>query len=161
MNSANSDSQNQPYPLTLNREQSAQKDILERERENYYSRIADEELKQEQKSTQQTAKKAKKSYDLFAESSDEDHEDESQNGSESESRANRGFMVANPSVDDDGYYQPKVGEIINSRYRVKGVAGKGVFSCVVKAADINNTSSNLQEQMVAIKIIRNKFEVMH
>ena len=70
-------------------------------------------------------------------------------------------MVANPSVDDEGYYQPKVGEIINSRYRVKGVAGKGVFSCVVKAADINNTSSSVQEQMVAIKIIRNKFEVMH
>jgi hypothetical protein len=28
-----------------------------------------------------------------------------------------------------------VGELIKNRYKVKGVAGKGVFSCVVKAQD--------------------------
>jgi len=38
------------------------------------------------------------------------------------------------------------------------VAGKGVFSCVVKAVDMSIAE---KEQLVAIKIIRNKFEVMH
>ena len=42
-------------------------------------------------------------------------------------------MVHNPSVDDEGYYQPKIGEIVASKYRVQNIAGKGVFSCVVKA----------------------------
>jgi serine/threonine-protein kinase PRP4 len=39
-------------------------------------------------------------------------------------------------VDVEGYYQPKVGEMINQRFKVKGIAGKGVFSCVVKALDV-------------------------
>ena len=47
--------------------------------------------------------------------------------------------------------------MIQNRYRVTGVAGKGVFSCVVKAVDTGST----EQKLVAIKIIRNKFEVMH
>ena len=38
-------------------------------------------------------------------------------------------------IDAEGYYQPQVGELIRNRYKVKGMAGKGVFSCVVKAID--------------------------
>ena len=94
-------------------------------------------------------------FDLFAESSDSDGEDNSQEG---EAIGNKeGFTVVNPSVDDEGYYQPKTGEMIQNRYRVTGVAGKGVFSCVVKAVDTGST----EQKLVAIKIIRNKFEVMH
>jgi hypothetical protein len=39
------------------------------------------------------------------------------------------------SVDSEGYYLPRIGEIINERYRTTSIAGKGVFSCVVKAID--------------------------
>lgn len=62
-----------------------------------------------------------------------------------------------PSVDDEGYYQPKTGEIIYGKYRVLSIAGKGVFSCVVKAIDLESQN---QTKQVAIKIMRTKFEVM-
>lgn len=39
------------------------------------------------------------------------------------------------SVDSEGYYLPRIGEIINGRYINKCIAGRGVFSCVVKAID--------------------------
>lgn len=54
----------------------------------------------------------------------------------------------------EGYYQPKIGEIICQQYKVTEIAGKGVFSCVVRAVRLDNT------QEVAIKIMRTKFEVM-
>lgn len=56
------------------------------------------------------------------------------------------------SVDTEGYYYPKAGEIINNRYKVKSVAGKGVFSCVVRAEDLHPKDERYKE--VAIKIIR-------
>jgi hypothetical protein len=46
---------------------------------------------------------------------------------------------------------PRAGEMINDRYKTLCVAGKGVFSCVVKAID---TFEKDQTQEVAIKIIR-------
>ena len=48
----------------------------------------------------------------------------------------KGFTVSKPIVDDQGYYQPKIGEIIQSKYKVTEIAGKGVFSCVVRAQRI-------------------------
>jgi|LauGreDrversion4_2_1035121.scaffolds.fasta_scaffold487369_1 serine/threonine-protein kinase PRP4 len=48
-----------------------------------------------------------------------------------------------------------VGELIKSRYKVKGIAGRGVFSCVVKATD----TCHPQQIEVAIKIIR-MFDIM-
>jgi hypothetical protein len=42
-------------------------------------------------------------------------------------------------MDVEGYYQPSVGELILNRYKVKGTAGRGVFSCVVKATDLKQT----------------------
>lgn len=41
----------------------------------------------------------------------------------------------NFSLDRDGYYKPQPGELMNGRYKILSVAGKGVFSCVVKAVD--------------------------
>lgn len=61
----------------------------------------------------------------------------------------RGITVNIASVDSEGYYQPKVGEMIMGRYITKCIAGKGVFSCVIKAVDTLNNSLE-----VAIKIIR-------
>lgn len=48
-----------------------------------------------------------------------------------------------------------VGELIRNRYKVKGIAGRGVFSCVVKAIDTNSVN----QVEVAIKIIR-MFDIM-
>ena len=38
--------------------------------------------------------------------------------------------------DAEGYYRTRVGEVILDRYRTLGVVGKGVFSTVIKCADI-------------------------
>lgn len=70
----------------------------------------------------------------------------------------RGFQKRGGRIDVEGYYQPMVGELICNRYKVKGIAGRGVFSCVVKAIDLN-PSTLPQYQEVAIKIIR-MFDIM-
>jgi len=41
-------------------------------------------------------------------------------------------------LDQDGYYVPRIGELIQNKYRVVNIAGKGVFSTVIKAEDQNN-----------------------
>ena len=51
-------------------------------------------------------------------------------------------------MDHEGYYIPQVDELLDQKYRVAGIAGKGVFSCVVKAVDERTLTP------VAIKIIR-------
>lgn len=50
-----------------------------------------------------------------------------------------------------------VGELLKNRYKIKGIAGRGVFSCVVKAHDTASIIPNYSE--VAIKIIR-MFDIM-
>jgi serine/threonine-protein kinase PRP4 len=57
-------------------------------------------------------------------------------------------------IDIEGYYQPKIGEIIKSKYKVTSLAGKGVFSCVVRASVVN------EDKQVAIKILRTNLEVI-
>ena len=99
----------------------------------------------------------KKGFDLFAESSEsEDSQDEKDGDQENASL--KGFQVHNPSVDNEGYYLPKNGEIIHGKYKVLSVAGKGVFSCVVKAIELGKDPS--KAQTFVIKIMRTKFEVM-
>ena len=57
-----------------------------------------------------------------------------------------GLSTKNESI---GYYIPKVGEIIQDKYKIVGLCGKGIFSSVVKVVDI---TSNIG---YALKIIRN------
>uniref|UniRef100_A0A5S6QE40 Serine/threonine-protein kinase PRP4 homolog n=1 Tax=Trichuris muris TaxID=70415 RepID=A0A5S6QE40_TRIMR len=52
--------------------------------------------------------------------------------------------------DVDGYYQTRIGEILDHRYAVYGYTGQGVFGNVVRARDLKCNS-----QLVAVKIIRN------
>lgn len=52
--------------------------------------------------------------------------------------------------DIDGYYRHIIGELLDNRYYVFNVLGKGVFSTVVKARDLKENNEE-----VAIKIIRN------
>ena len=57
-------------------------------------------------------------------------------------------------ADQEGYYQPKTDEVLNQRYKVIDVAGKGVFSCVVRATDLTKKDSDSSNKIVAIKIMR-------
>lgn len=52
-------------------------------------------------------------------------------------------------ADTEGYYRIMIGELLDSRYAVQSILGKGVFSAVVKAIDQDSGES------VAIKVIRN------
>ncbi|ESO07418.1 hypothetical protein HELRODRAFT_76744 [Helobdella robusta] len=58
--------------------------------------------------------------------------------------------------DPEGYYNVRIGEVLDKRYSVFGFTGKGVFSTVVRVRD---AARNNQEE-AAIKIIRNN-EMMH
>jgi len=49
----------------------------------------------------------------------------------------QGFNVHSISLDQDGYYIPRIGELIHNKYRVVNIAGRGVFSSVIKAEVIN------------------------
>ncbi len=51
--------------------------------------------------------------------------------------------------DREGYYCPRMGEILGDKYRVLATYGKGVFSVVVKASNLAT------EEIVAIKMVRN------
>ena len=55
--------------------------------------------------------------------------------------------------DNEGYYSHKKGEIINDRYEILGICGKGIFSTVVKVLDLTKKIE------VALKIIRS-IEIM-
>jgi len=52
--------------------------------------------------------------------------------------------------DGEGYYKPRIGEIISERYLTRGVIGKGVFSTVLLCQDTRN-----EGVQVAVKMIRN------
>ncbi|KHJ48458.1 kinase domain protein [Trichuris suis] len=57
--------------------------------------------------------------------------------------------------DVEGYYQTRIGEILDHRYVVYGYTGQGVFGNVVRARDLKRKS-----EAVAVKIIRNN-ELMY
>jgi len=112
------------------------------------------------------SEKSQKSIDMFDWDSEEDDE-----GHYIEEAVKRGFKVANQdiNIDSEGYYQPKVGEIINpsssinfddedikskpGQYKIIGIAGKGVFSSVVKAENLNVKEDD-PHRIVGIKIVR-------
>jgi serine/threonine-protein kinase PRP4 len=51
--------------------------------------------------------------------------------------------------DKEGYYKIRIGELLNGRYQVQSMLGKGMFSGVARAVDIKTKNT------VAIKIMRN------
>ncbi|KAI8337051.1 kinase-like domain-containing protein [Chlamydoabsidia padenii] len=60
----------------------------------------------------------------------------------------------NPTLNDnwddpEGYYNARIGEVLNGRYQTLSYLGKGVFSSVVKAKDVTTGEE------VAVKMIRN------
>uniref|UniRef100_A0A8H7TMS3 non-specific serine/threonine protein kinase n=1 Tax=Bionectria ochroleuca TaxID=29856 RepID=A0A8H7TMS3_BIOOC len=61
-------------------------------------------------------------------------------------QANGGILEGD---DKDGYYKHRVGEVLGGRYQVQHALGKGMFSGVVRAMDVET------KKLVAIKIMRN------
>mmetsp|Transcript_2466 Transcript_2466/g.9283 ORF Transcript_2466/g.9283 Transcript_2466/m.9283 type:complete len:456 (+) Transcript_2466:3564-4931(+) len=63
------------------------------------------------------------------------------------------------SFDKAGYLQYRIGHVLHSRYKLKELAGTGVFSKVLLAEDLQTTNhhqeSDSKPHIVAIKIIRN------
>lgn len=98
---------------------------------------------------------AKDPYDMFAEDDDDDMfapepEEQSEHASaKAVPKAKELDMNMLDNWDDpEGYYNVRLGELINGRYHVHQNLGKGMFSSVVRATDSKT------EKYVAIKIIR-------
>ncbi|KUL91831.1 hypothetical protein ZTR_01032 [Talaromyces verruculosus] len=98
---------------------------------------------------------AKDPYDMFAEDDDDMFAPEPEEQPEHASakvvpRAKELDMTMLDNWDDpEGYYNVRLGELINGRYHVHQNLGKGMFSSVVRATDSKT------DKYVAIKIIRN------
>lgn len=100
--------------------------------------------------------KAKDPYDMFAEDDDDMFAEDTKDEPPTHASAT---AVPQPQEldismmdnwdDPEGYYNVRLGELINGRYHVQQNLGKGMFSSVVRAKDSH--AGNL----VAIKIIRN------
>ncbi|KAL4979263.1 kinase-like domain-containing protein [Aspergillus desertorum] len=100
--------------------------------------------------------KAKDPYDMFA----EDDDDMFAEDTEETVRPAHASAIAVPQAreldvsmmdnwdDPEGYYNLRIGELIDGRYHVQQNLGKGMFSSVVRAKDSKTGS------IVAIKIIR-------
>lgn len=57
--------------------------------------------------------------------------------------------------DADGYYNVQIGEVLHSRYKVTERVGRGVFSFVVRAIDMNaEPDQRGRKPVVCIKIVR-------
>ena len=103
---------------------------------------------------QQPPPKAKDPYDMFAEDDDdmfaEEKDDHPAHASATAVPQAQELDISMMDNWDDpeGYYNTRLGELINGRYHVKQVLGKGMFSSVVRALDEKTG------KLVAVKIIR-------
>ena len=102
-----------------------------------------------------TQPKAKDPYDMFAE---EDDDDMFAEDTQEPAQSTHAAAVPQPREldismmdnwdDPEGYYNVRLGELINGRYHVQQNLGKGMFSSVVRATDSQTGG------LVAVKIIR-------
>ncbi|EED19579.1 serine/threonine protein kinase (Prp4), putative [Talaromyces stipitatus ATCC 10500] len=98
---------------------------------------------------------AKDPYDMFAEDDDdmfapEPEEQPDHASAKAIPKAKELDMTMLDNWDDpEGYYNVRLGELINGRYHIHQNLGKGMFSSVVRATDSKSG------KYVAIKIIRN------
>ncbi|KAJ5326688.1 hypothetical protein MYU51_001855 [Penicillium brevicompactum] len=105
--------------------------------------------------TSEKSSGTKSGYDMFADDDDDMFAEESDKPKASRAPTTsgpRGEQLDN-MVDDwddaQGYYNVRLGELIDKRYQVQQTLGKGTFAAVVRALD--SKTGNL----VAIKVIRN------
>lgn len=97
----------------------------------------------------------KDDFDMFAEGDDDIFAEEPPssmrpNGPTGIPKAQELDMSMLDNWDDpEGYYNVMLGELINGRYHVQQILGKGMFSSVVRATDSKTG------KLVAVKIVRN------
>ncbi|KAK8157087.1 kinase-like domain-containing protein [Phyllosticta citrichinensis] len=128
-------------------------------REAHQKAEAQENEQQAEPKSQETSKpKPKDEFDMFAEDDDDDMFAEE---TTSKPIANPSESGKAPQVkkldssmldvwdDHQGYYKVILNELLDDRYEVQARLGKGVFSEVVRARDVQTNT------LVAIKIIRN------
>lgn len=98
-------------------------------------------------------------FDMFADDFDEDKfaapETSKQDVKASKGHEDAAAYLQQPAGgilegdDKDGYYKIRPGEIIGDRYQVQSALGRGMFSGVARAMDVET------KQIVAVKIMRN------
>lgn len=108
-----------------------------------------------------SVQKSKDDIDMFAEDDDDMFAEEPAAGSKPGPSADMAKAVPIPEAkelsvgmldnwdDPEGYYKVILGELLNGRYHVQANLGRGMFSAVVRALDVQT------KKLVAIKLIRN------
>ncbi|KAF3491540.1 serine/threonine-protein kinase prp4 [Arthroderma uncinatum] len=106
-----------------------------------------------------TSTKARDAFDMFAEDDDDMFAEEPPLSMRLDGPAGLQPSSAKPQEldmslldnwdDPEGYYNVMLGELINGRYHVQQILGKGMFSSVVRATDSKTG------KLVAVKIVRN------
>ncbi|KAH8808132.1 kinase-like domain-containing protein [Xylogone sp. PMI_703] len=109
------------------------------------------------------AQKSKDDFDMFAEDDDDMFAEGPDAGSKPHTGPSADIAKAVPIPeakeldvgmldnwdDPEGYYKVILGELLNARYHVQANLGRGMFSAVVRALDVQT------KKLVAIKLIRN------
>lgn len=89
---------------------------------------------------------------LLSESCDDLFQSDASNSKNSNVQSNINQMsFSNSGNDEELYYKPTMNEIMNNKYRVVGILGKGVYSSVLKV--------ELNQKFYAVKILRNALEL--
>lgn len=97
-----------------------------------------------------TTNKLKSANDITDMFSEEDFAPKNKSDNVTQDNSKESSQLNDNWDDGEGYYNIKVGDIINNnRYTIKALLGKGVFANVVKAQDSKTNTE------VAIKIVRN------
>jgi len=124
---------------------------------------AGEKATQPHQQGSQDSKPAKPIDDMFAEDDDMFAEEgfaEQADGNvlagpaHAEPDAIRGKGLADDWDDEQGYYNFRVGEMLDSKYEVFANCGQGVFSTVLRARDISDKKSDGSFPEYAVKVIR-------
>lgn len=125
-----------PSPITENKPQSNHKKSISSIEMLEYISNQRETLNQDEH--EQSSSSSSSTPDMFS--------DEKPKKENNTKNIDLGLSTKNESI---GYYIPKIGELIQNKYKIVGLCGKGIFSSVVKVVDI---TSNIG---YALKIIRN------
>ncbi|CAL2030410.1 unnamed protein product [Caenorhabditis brenneri] len=136
-------------------DETLKKEKEEEIREDWQTKLKEQEKK---KAEEEAAKKKKAEaasedddgFDMFA-----DNEDLPQDSNTIDGHSGAVHDTLKDNWDDqEGYYRVRIGELLDTRYRVVGFTGAGVFGNVCRCDD------KVKGNTVAVKIIRNN-EVMY
>ncbi|KAI6226740.1 PRP4 pre-mRNA-processing factor 4-like protein [Aphelenchoides besseyi] len=135
--------------LKAHREEVIERDEVEHKKE-------EEEKKMEETTIEETKVEAAPvklvtapaTFDMFAD--DDDNVEQLAQATTIASIDGSNLSLRDNWDDQDGYYIPRIGEVLDKRYRVFAFTGSGSFAIVLRATDLRK-----KDRTVAIKIIRN------